>query len=130
MAKGFFLRIGDKTTCCGDILSGSSTLRFHGVPCARVGDKVTCGKFPGIFAIVGGLPKRRNEGLLLAGTLHSVSSCPCRATFIHTIENGYQKRTAIIPDVPGLDGLQPDILNDDGQPEQHAQSATPFQTPG
>lgn len=123
MAKGFFLRIGDKTTCGGAILSGSSTLRFSGIPGARAGDKVSCGKFPGMFEIVGGLPKRRNEGLLLAGTLHSVSSCPCGSTFIHTIENGYEKRAVITPDAPDFMGQQPDIRNNDGEPEQHAQSA-------
>ena len=139
MAKGFFLRIGDKTTCGGAILSGSSTLRFHGVPGARVGDKVTCGKFPGMFEIVGGLPKRRNEGLLLAGTLHSVSSCPCRATFIHTIENGYEKRAVVTPQTLGLNGQQSANMNEDGEPEQHAQSVKrqtklpakdPFVAPG
>ncbi|QLK59981.1 type VI secretion protein [Enterobacteriaceae bacterium Kacie_13] len=134
MAKGYFLRIGDKTTCGGEILSGSATLRFHGTPGARAGDKVSCGKYPGIFNIVGGLPKRRNEGLLLAGTLHSVSSCPCRSTFIHTIENGYEKRAVINPYTTGLESQIPDSPDDEGEPKQHAQSArrhkhSPNETP-
>lgn len=123
MAKGFFLRIGDKTTCGGEIISGSATLRFHGMPGARVGDKVTCGKFPGKFEIVGGLPKRRNEGLLLAGTLHSTSSCPCGSTFIPSIENGYEKKAAIIPETDAFDGWQNPRTDDSEEPEQHAQSA-------
>lgn len=122
MAKGYFLRIGDKTTCGGEILSGSATLRFHGIAGARAGDKVSCGRFPGKFEIVGGLPKRRNEGLLLAGTLHSVSSCPCQSTFIHTIENGYEKKAVINPDTMDMTGQPSGQLNEDGEPEQHAQS--------
>ena len=122
MAKGYFLRIGDKTTCGGEILSGSATLRFHGIAGARAGDKVSCGRFPGKFEIVGGLPKRRNEGLLLAGTLHSVSSCPCQSTFIHTIENGYEKKAVINPDTMDMTGQPSGHPNEDGEPEQHAQS--------
>ncbi|OAT32672.1 hypothetical protein M975_1109 [Buttiauxella brennerae ATCC 51605] len=119
MTKGYFLHIGDDTTCGGKILTGSATLRFHEIPDARVGDKVTCGKFMGIFDIVGGLPKRRNEGLLLAGTLHSVSSCPCRATFIPSIENGYQKRAVILPELPDLFGGN----DPEDEVEQYGQSA-------
>lgn len=73
----------------------------------------------GIFDIVGGLPKRRNEGLLLAGTLHSVSSCPCRATFIPSIENGYQKRAVILPELPDLFGGN----DPEDEVEQYGQSA-------
>lgn len=119
MTKGYFLHIGDDTTCGGKILTGSATLRFHEIPGARVGDKVTCGKFMGIFDIVGGLPKRRNEGLLLAGTLHSVSSCPCRATFIPSIENGYQKRAVMLPELPDLFGDN----DPEDEVEQYGQSA-------
>lgn len=119
MTKGYFLHIGDDTTCGGKILTGSATLRFHEIPGARVGDKVACGKFMGIFDIVGGLPKRCNEGLLLAGTLHSVSSCPCRATFIPSIDDGYQKRAVMLPELPDLFGDN----DPEDEVEQYGQSA-------
>lgn len=126
MAKGYFLHIGDKSTCGGEICTGSATLHFHGMGAARAGDIVTCGKFPGKYEIVGGLPRRRNGGQLLAGTLHSVSSCLCRATFIPSIENGYEKRAVTLQDTEGFLG---DNSAGDDEVEQHAQSVKRHKKP-
>ncbi|PWW11460.1 S-type pyocin [Mangrovibacter plantisponsor] len=84
-AMGFYLRSGDSTTCGGKILTGDETMSWYGVAGAREGDLVSCGQHPGVYRILGGTPDSWNDGRRLAGTLDSVSSCPCHARFIHTI---------------------------------------------
>jgi len=91
MAMGFFLRVGDKTSCGGEILTGDPTFSWYGVPTARDGDAVSCGKHSGRFQICGGVQDVWDEGQMLAGTLDSISSCPCRATFINSIVDCYEK---------------------------------------
>ncbi|MCE1644908.1 PAAR domain-containing protein, partial [Enterobacter hormaechei] len=84
MAIGYFLLVGDKTTCGGQIITGDHTMTFNGRATAREGDKVTCGKHPGSYTIVGGVSDVFDMGRKLAGTLDSVSTCPCRARFINS----------------------------------------------
>ncbi|CAG9419952.1 PAAR domain-containing protein [Providencia alcalifaciens] len=55
MAIGYFLRVGDRTTCGGQILTGDNTFLFYGVSAAREGDMVTCGKHSGTYKILGGI---------------------------------------------------------------------------
>ena len=90
-AMGFYLRVGDATTCGGKILTGDETLSWYGVAGAREGDAVSCGQHPGTYSILGGTADTWDEGRRLAGTLDSVSSCPCAARFIQTIPDGYIK---------------------------------------
>lgn len=90
-AMGFYLRVGDATTCGGKILTGDETLSWYGVAGAREGDAVSCGKHSGTYKILGGTSDTWDEGRRLAGTLDSVSSCPCRARFIHSIHDCYVK---------------------------------------
>jgi uncharacterized Zn-binding protein involved in type VI secretion len=87
MPTGHFLRKGDKTTCGGSILSGSSKHSFGGVATARNGDSVSCGKDGKIYHIAGGNPDYWIHGVAAAGTLHSRSTCPCRARFISSFPN-------------------------------------------
>ena len=47
------------------------------------------GKHPGAYRILGGRSDTWDEGRRLAGTLDSVSSCPCRARFIPSIPDCY-----------------------------------------
>ncbi|SFT52566.1 Zn-binding Pro-Ala-Ala-Arg (PAAR) domain-containing protein, incolved in TypeVI secretion [Kosakonia arachidis] len=82
MPTGHFLRKGDKTTCGGNILSGSPNHRLEGISTARNGDSVSCGKDGKLYHIVGGIPNYWIDGVVAAGTLHSRSTCPCRARFI------------------------------------------------
>ncbi|AMR39270.1 PAAR domain-containing protein [Pluralibacter gergoviae] len=90
MAKGYYLVLGDKTTCGGKIIEGTPDHLLFGKPLARDRDKVTCGQHPGIYMIVGGIPEDTVHGRMMAGTLHSVSSCPCRARFLPSIlEDSY-----------------------------------------
>lgn len=90
-AMGFYLRVGDPTTCGGKILTGDETLSWYGVAGAREGDAVSCGQHPGTYKILGGTSDTWDEGRRLAGTLDSVSSCPCHARFIQTIPDCYIK---------------------------------------
>jgi uncharacterized Zn-binding protein involved in type VI secretion len=85
MAKGYYLVIQDKTTCGGIITEGDPTHTLMGKAIAREQDRVTCGKFPGIFVIVGHIPADSVMGRKFAGTQHSKSSCPCQANFIPSI---------------------------------------------
>ncbi|EAN4680376.1 killer protein of pyocin s3 [Salmonella enterica] len=82
MGQGYFLVRGDKTTCGGKIIEGADDHTIMGIPQAREMDKVTCGKHSGIYQIVGGVPQTDIHGRLMAGTLDSKSSCPCKAKFI------------------------------------------------
>ncbi|MDB6369073.1 S-type pyocin domain-containing protein [Photorhabdus bodei] len=92
MAIGYFLLVGDKTTCGGQIITGDHTMTFNGRATAREGDKVTCGKHPGSYTIVGGVSDVFDMGRKLAGTLDSVSTCPCRASFINSEMDSYEKQ--------------------------------------
>ncbi|UNH40865.1 MULTISPECIES: PAAR domain-containing protein [Morganellaceae] len=55
MAVGYFLRVGDSTTCGSHILTGDNTFQWYGVAGAREGDLVTCGKHSGAYYIIGGV---------------------------------------------------------------------------
>ncbi|MER2369305.1 S-type pyocin domain-containing protein [Photorhabdus laumondii] len=92
MAIGYFLLVGDKTTCGGQIITGDHTMTFNGRATVREGDKVTCGKHPGSYTIVGGVSDVFDMGRKLAGTLDSVSTCPCRARFINSEMDSYEKQ--------------------------------------
>ncbi|WP_456309668.1 phospholipase effector Tle1 domain-containing protein [Serratia proteamaculans] len=125
MAKGYFLRVGDKTTCGGEVLSGHSTVFLRGAELPREGSLVSCGKNPGMtYSIISGPGKIRVGGMPLAGTLDSVSSCPCRATFISSIPDGYGKEPASVtqrkPEPIELSLFAPSQAI---VPQQYAQSA-------
>ena len=89
MAIGYFLRVGDKTTCGGQILTGDHIMSWHGKPAAREGDQVSCGRHSGIYQIVGGISNFACIGRRSAGTLDSRSSCPCHARFLASISDHY-----------------------------------------
>lgn len=89
MAIGYFLRVGDKTTCGGQILTGDNTMQWYGVAGAREGDMVSCGKHSGAYRILGGVNSVWLEDRKHAGTLESFSSCPCHSRFIPSIQDCY-----------------------------------------
>ncbi|EMC8778966.1 DUF4225 domain-containing protein [Providencia rettgeri] len=108
MAIGYFLRVGDKTTCGGQILTGDNTFIFHGRSAARQGDLVTCGKHSGTYSILGGVSNVWGNGRMMAGTLDSFSSCPCKARLINSITDCYSKEdepmsrayNPVVPETP------------------------------
>lgn len=129
MATGHFLRIGDKTTCGGSILSGSPNHSFGGIATARNGDSVSCGKDKKIYHIAGGIPTYTIHGVAAAGTLHSRSTCPCNASFISSFPNASysveEKKAAraapVVAAVPTA-LVAPTPVNT-AEPVQHAQTA-------
>ncbi|RBG21627.1 PAAR domain-containing protein, partial [Xanthomonas oryzae pv. oryzae] len=46
--------VGDRTTGGGTVVSGSLETDIDGMPVARVGDRVTCRKHPGVHTIATG----------------------------------------------------------------------------
>ncbi|MFB9997698.1 DUF4225 domain-containing protein [Providencia rustigianii] len=96
MAIGYFLRVGDKTTCGGQILTGDNTMQWYGVAGAREGDLVSCGKHSGKYYIIGGISSMWLEDRKHAGTLDSFSSCPCKSRIINSIQDCYSKEDELI----------------------------------
>lgn len=84
MAIGHYIRRGDKTACGGVVLEGHPSFSMHGVPVARAGDAVTCGKDGQHYVIAGGF-QHFMISESVAGTLDSASTCPCRARLIHSL---------------------------------------------
>lgn len=124
MAMGFYLRVGDPTTCKGKILTGDETLSWCGVAGAREGDLVSCGNHPGTYKILGGTSDTWDDGRRLAGTLDSVSSCPCRARFIPTIPGCYEQETDSSLKHSGItEEILISTFLPQPDPEQHAQAA-------
>jgi uncharacterized Zn-binding protein involved in type VI secretion len=82
MADGYFIRKGDKTTCGGEVLEGDSRMIISGAAQAREGDEVSCGKNNKTYVVVGGVSYFNSQDRLVAGSLDSFSSCPCRAGLI------------------------------------------------
>ncbi|SEM47533.1 hypothetical protein SAMN04487857_102178 [Pseudomonas sp. ok272] len=82
MATGYFIRQGDKTTCGGTVLEADSLVMMFGFAHSRDGDRVSCGKDGKTYQIRGGVSFISSSGRRVAGTLDSVSSCPCRARFM------------------------------------------------
>lgn len=89
MAIGYFLRVGDKTTCGGQIITGDDTFKFYGSSATREGDRVTCGKHSGTYQILGGISYILGNNRRIAGTLDSFSSCPCKSKLINSIQDCY-----------------------------------------
>ncbi|QFQ07579.1 PAAR domain-containing protein [Enterobacter sichuanensis] len=127
MATGHFLRIGDKTTCGGSILSGSPNHSFEGIATARNGDSVSCGKDGKVYHIAGGIPTYSIHGVAAAGTLHSRSTCPCNASFISSFPNASywveeKKAVKAVPVVTAAPLAAP-VPTKAQEPVQHAQTA-------
>jgi uncharacterized Zn-binding protein involved in type VI secretion len=130
MAIGHFLFRSDKTTCGGRIIEGCSDHQHFDRDMACEGHQVTCGKHEGRFRICGGLDDDTIHGKRIAGTLHSYSSCPCKAKFIPSIYDTYEfsKTSATepanyqhkveFPVLPGpIDDPQTDNFADTCKPE-------------
>lgn len=70
------IRLGDKTTHGGTVVSASATMRFHGVPVARLGDSVTCPQHH-LTVISEGHPTFTDNGVPVAFDGHRCA-CGCR----------------------------------------------------
>jgi uncharacterized Zn-binding protein involved in type VI secretion len=99
MTKGYFIREGDKTTCGGKVLEGDTHIMMFGFAHARDGDRVSCGKDNKNYVIAGGVSYiKSSNGRMVAGSLDSFSSCPCRAGLIPSQDTaGYQSERSAAP---------------------------------
>ena len=85
MSEGYFIGLGDETTCGGKVLDGDDRINIFGLLHARAGDRVSCGKDGKTYRIVGGISHMESHGRLMAGTLDSHSDCPCKARLIPSV---------------------------------------------
>ena len=85
MSEGFFIGLGDKTSCGGEVLDGDPRINLYGLLHACEGDRVTCGVNGKTYRIEGGISHMKSHGRLMAGTLDSRSSCPCKATLTPSV---------------------------------------------
>ncbi|UVJ45642.1 PAAR domain-containing protein [Pseudomonas sp. LS1212] len=98
MAKGHFIRKGDKTSCGGTVQEADTRVMMFGIAHAREGDRVTCGKDGKTYVISGGVPYINSHGRLVAGTLDSISTCPCKATLIPSLfKSTYESSRSAAP---------------------------------
>lgn len=98
MAKGYFIRKDDETTCGGKVLEGATNIMMFGIAHARVGDQVSCGKDNKTYVIEGGVSYIKSHGRLVAGSLDSYSSCPCKAGLIPSFFKGtYESSRSAAP---------------------------------
>ncbi|WP_223457741.1 MULTISPECIES: PAAR domain-containing protein [unclassified Pseudomonas] len=98
MAKGHFIRKDDETTCGGKVLDGATNVMMFGIAHARVGDPVSCGKDNKTYVIEGGVSYIKSHGRLVAGSLDSYSSCPCKAGLIPSFFKGtYESSRSAAP---------------------------------
>ena len=124
MAIGYFIRLGDKTSCGGSVLQASSTIIHHGLEVARVGDSVSCGKDGGIYHIAGGIQGYIAMGLSCAGTLDSFSTCSCRARlYASEFSATYEKIEQSAPKIVAATAVPVAAMPASSEPVQHAQSA-------
>ncbi|TXE36967.1 hypothetical protein FOT62_08355 [Serratia marcescens] len=118
MSTGYFLRKYDRTTCGGVIYPSQDKFKILGLPVARAGDSVTCGKDGKVYQIMGSVPKMAYKGIGLAGSIHSKSTCPCMAELLPSCEKAKYSTDHMV--------LSPSAMRasvfDLGTP-QHAQAA-------
>ncbi|MEG1082661.1 MAG: PAAR domain-containing protein, partial [Pseudomonas sp.] len=79
--------MGDKTTCGGTVQEADNRVIMFGRNHVREGDRVTCGKSQGVYRIIGGISYIESHGRRVAGSLDSISSCPCRARLIPSLNS-------------------------------------------
>lgn len=85
-------------------------MQWYGIAGAREGDIVTCGKHSGHFYIIGGCNSVWDEGRKVAGTLESMSSCPCNARFINSIHDCYSDENRSMS-TDAVSNISPAITN-------------------
>ncbi|MFK3663238.1 PAAR domain-containing protein [Scandinavium sp. NPDC088450] len=79
------VRIGDKTSHGGQVLSGSSVMKFAGIGVARKGDPVSCpilGHSPSFISE--GHPTMKDNGIAVA--FHD-NKCTCGCSLISSLGN-------------------------------------------
>ncbi len=117
MRQGYFIRLGDKTSCGGTVLDGERGVTLLGVPRSREGDRVSCGKHSGEFHIVGGVEQLKSNGRRVAGSLDSTSNCGCNALLIpSSFSTQYESLRQIKPRLAAVPRAQ--MARNCGHPDQ------------
>lgn len=132
MAIGYFIGLGDKTSCGGKVLEADSSMMMFGFARAREVDRVSCGANGKSYQIVGGILNMRSNGRMVAGTLDSVSSCPCRAKLIASNTGAtYQSSNGTAPTAAPTQRPTPPVATNQpaAQKLAEAQPADPVFTP-
>ncbi|HCN45918.1 MAG TPA: hypothetical protein DIT18_09895 [Pseudomonas sp.] len=113
---GYFIRLGDKTSCGGQVTGSDNLITMFGIEHAREGDNVTCGVTGLTYQIFGGVSHITSSDRPVAGTLDSISGCPCRAMLYHSFTfASYEKAVphqdsasaAVSPETATSTGSQP-----------------------
>lgn len=136
MATGHFLCVGDKTRCGGEIIEGYAGWISNGRPRARAGDAVTCGVDGKVYRILGGVSFQILDGKPAAGTLDSVSGCPCHATFFPSVfserysydtapSRSYAVAPPVLKPLPGWASREPLPVDDSTGSVASAESEEP-----
>ncbi|CAI8990693.1 hypothetical protein EMIT0P218_70255 [Pseudomonas sp. IT-P218] len=126
MAKGHFIRLGDDTTCGGKVLEADTRVMMFGIAHAREGDRVSCGKNDETYKIVGGVSYINSHGRIVAGSLDSYSTCPCRARLIPSVFTAtYESRSSAAPQTTRAAAQPNPPLA--GNPAAPRQSGSPLQ---
>ena len=122
MSDGYFIGLGDKTTCGGKVLDGDARINMFGLLHACEGDRVSCGKDGKTYRIVGGISHMDSHGRLMAGTLDSHSNCPCKARLIPSIFTASYRNESAAPKATRT-FAQPDASTVTSRPVAPRQSA-------
>lgn len=85
MSIGYYIGLGDKTECGGEVIEGDSTISWDGLIHSLEGHLATCGKDLKSYPIRGGVSSVTNNGRRVAGTLDSFSGCPCGARLLPSV---------------------------------------------
>ncbi|MEE1923954.1 PAAR domain-containing protein [Pseudomonas sp. 148P] len=105
---GYFIRRGDKTSCGGEVTGADDLITWGGIQHAREGDSVTCGVTGKTYQILGGVSYIKSSDRPVAGTLNSVSGCPCRATLYHSYTHAtYEPEHRPLTSSPARSGFAP-----------------------
>lgn len=77
------IRIGDKNSCGGSVVSGSAVMTFGGIGVVRVGDLVVCPRpGHGRNAVAEGHPRFKDNGVPIAFDGHR---CECGCALISSM---------------------------------------------
>jgi uncharacterized Zn-binding protein involved in type VI secretion len=108
MSTGYYIGLGDKTECGGQVIEGDQTISWDGLIHALEGHLATCGKDLKAYPICGGISSFTNNGRRVAGTLDSFSGCPCRARLLPSVFTASYEGEAS-PSLPSNAPTQPSL---------------------
>ncbi|WP_251030740.1 MULTISPECIES: PAAR domain-containing protein [Pseudomonas] len=116
---GYYIGLGDKTTCGGTVLDGDPRINLYGLLHACQGDRVSCGKDGETYRIIGGISHMISHGRLMAGTLDSRSGCPCNAQLLPSVFTAtYRNEAPVAPTTRAAQPTTPPATRTPATPRQ------------